>query len=461
VRTTPAAFRFFHFVSYLGFRLGEALIRLLPIESAFVIGEAGGELAYRILRRRRALALRNLQLAFGQEMSEAELRALNRRHFQLLGANLLAGLKAATLPNERIWQRVTANVPENRGRSGWVALISHTGNWELYSQLGQKYPEYRYGSVYQPLANPLIDRYVRNARKKSGITLFDRRSQLLSCVRFLREGGVVGVLSDQGAGYAGLWTPLFGRLTSSSTLAARLALRSGLPVVPISIATRGRARWNLTIAEPLYPASDDAELLTAEINRLLEQQIRRSPADWLWAHNRWKPLRPHFLFAREQRPVFFPPGFDRSRLDPFRILVIAPNSAAEAAATFPAVRAITEGRPDNSLTVLTPSTFVEVWRDNPAVDQVLEWRPEESVGSIVARIRAAAPFDVAMFFANDWKISLAVWRARIPLRVGRRCGANAWLCNQHPVESESMVDPVRMNLHIAHSVGADISGTTG
>jgi lauroyl/myristoyl acyltransferase len=452
-----AAFRVFHFGSYLGFRLCEGLIRLVSLDCAFVVGRAGGELAYRILRKRRALALGNLRLAFGVEMSEARLRALNREHFQLLGANLLAGLKASTLPHEKIWERVTANVPDERSQSGWIALISHIGNWELYSHLGEKFPEYRFGALYQGLANPFVDRYLRAARTSSGITLFDRRNELLSCVRFLREGGVVGVLVDQGAGYAGLWTPLFGRLTSSSTLAARLSLRTGLPVVPIAINTCGRARWKMTISEPVYPKADNAELLTAQINRLLEEQIRRSPADWLWAHNRWKPLRPHFLFARDQRRAFFPPDFDRSTLDPFRILIVSPASAEQAAATFPAVRAIKQGRPDTWLTVLTAAALAEVWKDNRAIDCVLEWHREESVFSLASKIRRAARFDVAIFFATRWKTSLAIWSADIPLRVGRRAGAKSWLYNQRPAEPNQPLDSVRMNLHIAQSVGANIN----
>lgn len=451
------ALRLFHFPSYLGLRFGEALIRLLPLEGAFVVGDAGGELAYRILRRRRAMALANLRLAFGKQMSESELRALNRRHFRLLGANLLAGFKAATMADEKIWERVTANVPSERGNSGWIALISHTGNWELYSHLGKRFPEYRFGSVYQPLANPFVDRYLRAIRKKSGIALFDRREQLLSCVQFLREGGVVGVLGDQGAGYAGLWTPLFGRLTSSSTLAARLSLRTKLPIVPLAITTSGRARWQLIVSEPVYPDDEEAGVLTAKLNRVLEEQIRRSPVDWLWAHNRWKPLRPHFLFARDQRRVFFPSNFDRSTLDPFRILIVSPTSATEAAATFPALDVIKQGRPDNSLTVLARHELAEVWKNNPAIERVLEVKRGESVFTLARKIRRLSRFDVSIFFTTNRQLSLATWLAGVPLRVGRRSGINSWLCNQHPIEPAQSFDCVRMNLHIAQSVGADIN----
>ena len=449
--------RVFDFASYLGFRLCESVIRLLPIDVAFVLGRAGGDFAYFLLWRRRALALANLRLAFGSELAATELGALNREHFRLLGANLLAGMKASTMPNDKLWERVVAEIPENRVRSGWIALISHIGNWELYSHLGEKFPEYRFGALYQPVANPFIDRYLQAARRRSGITLFDRRNQLLGCVRFLREGGVVGVLADQGAGYAGLWTPLFGRLTSSSTLAARLAIRTGLPIVPIAINTSGLARWKMTISKPVYPAGADVELLTAQINRLLEQQIRAAPADWLWAHNRWKALRPHFLFARDQRHVFFPPDFDQSKLDPFRILVVWPETAEEAETTFPAIEAIKQGRPDTHLTALVTATLSHLWTEHRAIESVIPWHTSQSVRSVAHMIRRTARFDVAIFFGSGWKTSLAVWMAGVPLRVGLRSGVTSWLFNQHPVDPIEPLEPTQLNLHIAQSVGANVN----
>ena len=134
------AVRVWHYCSYLVLRLCEGLIALLPIDGAFVLGKIGGELMYRFLRKRRAMALANLRLAFSAEMSETQLQALNRKHFQLLGANFLAGLKASTMPSEKIWERVTADIPKERPRIGWLALISHLGSWELFSHLAERIP---------------------------------------------------------------------------------------------------------------------------------------------------------------------------------------------------------------------------------------------------------------------------------------------------------------------------------
>lgn len=442
----------FHYVTYLLARLGETIVSLLPLTLAFDLGAAAGTLAFLLLPKRRAIALRNLRLALGGEMSESQLRAINRKHFQLLGANLLAGLKAATMPSDKIWKRVTANVPAERPQIAWLAAISHIGCWELFSHLGAQYPQYRFGAVYRRFYNPFLDAYLRRTRARSGTTLFDRRAELLKCVHFMRAGGVVGVLVDQRAGHAGVWTPLFNRLTSSSTLAATLAIRTGAPIQPLAIYTSGRARWKLVFSEPLWPKTEDAELLTAQINALLEQQIRCSPADWLWAHDRWRPNRPGFLFMRDQRRVFIPPGFDRAKLVPFRVLLVAENIET----TLPALRAIKSGRPDTWLAVLSDESNAAAWRELAEVAQVIECAESDSFSTLAHRIRSAAQFDAAIFFAPSRKTALAVWLARIPIRVARRCGLMSLLFNLHPQKPKTALDPVRANLRLAKSIGANI-----
>ena len=453
------ALRVWHYCSYIALRLCEELIGLLPLDCAFVLGKIGGELMYRLLRKRRAMALANLRLAFGAEMSETQLHTLNRKHFQLLGANFLAGLKASTMPSEKIWERVTGDVPKQRPHIGWLALISHQGSWELFSHLAEKIPEYRFGAVYRRLYNPYLDRHLRKTRAKSGTSLFDRYEDLLKCVRFLREGGAVGILIDQRAGRAGLWVPLFDRLASSSTLAATLSIRTGAPALPIAIETCGRARWKIIFCDPVFPPEDgDTELFTARINRLLEDMIRRSPADWLWAHNRWKPNQPALLFTRDQRRRFFlPPDFDHTKLVPFRILIVSPNTREAAAATLPAVRAIQQGRPDAWLAVLTPRNFAEIWRDTSEISRTMEF-DSESAFDLASKIRHTDKFDAAIFFLPGWKTALAVWLAGIPIRVARRCGAMSFLFNLHPQRPKDISDPVRLNLRLAKSIGANIEG---
>src|SRR3954464_11667519 len=113
------------------------------------------------------------------------------------------------------------------------------------------------------------------------MSLFERKEGFQEAIKMLREGGTVGVLVDQHAGDAGVWVPFFGRLASTSSLAAMLALRTGAAAMTITAHTIGPARWRISIGAPIESAQRrDPLALTAEINGAVERLIRLKPEDW-------------------------------------------------------------------------------------------------------------------------------------------------------------------------------------
>src|SRR5438876_657643 len=132
-----------------------------------------------------------------------ELRRLVRRHFQLLGANLLCSVKLTAMPPEKILERVTVENIEAMAREFRVGVpvvlvLSHLGTWELFAQLMPNFVGFvRNASVYQKLGNLYIDEHVRRTRSQTGLELFDRQAGFQPVIDLLRSGGGVGVLSDQ------------------------------------------------------------------------------------------------------------------------------------------------------------------------------------------------------------------------------------------------------------------------
>jgi lauroyl/myristoyl acyltransferase len=415
--------RLLHFCIYLFYRAGTACLCALPIEWGFLAGRGVGACGYWLLPGLRRLARNNLEMAFEGEKTPAEIEAMAIEHFRRLGANLVSAVKLASMSEEEITSRVTCEIPaavealRQTRTGGWLAMISHIGNWEVFAHLGSIIPEYRIGAVYQPLGNAYIDAHFRETRARFGLKLFNRRRDLMLANRFLRDGGVLGVLVDQHAGDAGIWAPLFGRIASTSPLAASLATRANVPVLPIAIYTAGVARWRVVVSLPIEAPNDNPGQLTAEINRALEAQIRQSPEDWLWSHNRWKTPRPNFLLGYYHRGVAYPGGFDK-KLKPFRILIVPPDDPAEAEASVEAVRAIKHARPDVEITILTNDALAEFWRSKPAVDRVAPAPRDATAGGLVEKIRALPRFDVAFLFTASRGKARAVQRAGVPRQVG-------------------------------------------
>src|SRR5437773_7954160 len=95
------------FVVYAFYRIAVALVALLPLRLVFSLGWLLGAGAHLVAVKYRKLAVRNLTIAFGNEKSPREIRAIARRHFATLGANLLSSFKMASMSGKRILRLVT------------------------------------------------------------------------------------------------------------------------------------------------------------------------------------------------------------------------------------------------------------------------------------------------------------------------------------------------------------------
>ena len=405
----------------------------------------------------RALAERNLTLALG-----AEARGLSRRHFQRLGANLLASIKLGRMPLEEVAGCVTleneASVHELlRSERAVVLTLSHIGCWELFAQLFPKYFGYvPLSTVYQPLGNRFIDADVRQMRARAGVELFDRREGFQNAIALLRRGGLIGILSDQHAGDHGLWTPFFGRLASTTPLPGLLAKRTHAAVVGAAVFADGPGKWRMVFTPRYDQPGDSVEKITAKTNRIIAEQIRQAPEDWFWVHNRWKTPRPNFLLSKYKRGVYLPETVNTPDLKPFRILIRAPNWLGDSVISAAAVRAIKHGRPDAHITVAAPAKLAPVWNLIAEADEVLPIR-ERSLFATASLFKRQPPFDVAILFPNSLRAALEIWLARIPRRVGFRGHRRSWLLNQiipEPEKTGPIQHQVHRYLRLAQELGA-------
>lgn len=399
--------------------LALGFIRLLPLSVCFIFGQAVGALLWLILPGYRRLARENLSVAFGREMSPAAIRELTFKHFTTLGANVASAIKIPTLSQkdiERIAHIENLDLIRQNIANGRPVLlaINHIGNWELYAQLVFQVPQAHFGTVYQALHNKLVDDLVNRDRRRLGVQTFDRKAGFQGALALLREPGILGVLVDQHAGNSGVWTPFFNRLCSTSPLASTLAIRTNAAVIPTAIYTTGFARWRVVLSPEVPWSVDNPEQLTLDINKALEKQIRVSPADWFWVHNRWKTPLPNFLIREAKRGIYLPDTEPDPA--PFRIVLRSPNWLGDAVMAIPAVRAFKLGRPDARVSVLCPQKLAGLWQRVGDVDEVIGIEPGESIFATAGKLRGR--FEAAVLLPHSLRSALEVWLAGIRRRVG-------------------------------------------
>ena len=181
-----------------------------------------------------------------------------------------------------------AALAQARAEGRPVLLVSgHIGNYDAWRG-ALAASGLQVGALYRPASNPWVNAHYTRAMARISAPLFARgRQGLAEMVRFLRGGGVLGVLFDQHPP-SGALLRFFGRPTLTTLSVAELALRYDALVVPIYALRRPDGLSFDLFTEAPVPHSTPEAMMQA-LSDSLERQIRAHPEQWLWAHKRWRP----------------------------------------------------------------------------------------------------------------------------------------------------------------------------
>ena len=287
-------------------------VQSLPLKWVARLGRAGGALAHLLDARHRRVARRNLRLCFGGEKSERELRDIARENFRRIGESYACAVKTASMSFEELRPHVEfvapAAVIAPAEPTRIVAAIGHFGNFELYARFGQFAPAFKSATTYRGLPQPSLNRLLQSLRARSGCQFFERRFEGRALRSFMNEkGAMLGLLSDQHAGDAGLRLPFLGHDCSTSAAPAIFALRYHCALYTGVCYRVGLARWRIEAGSEIPTRENgeprSTEAIMIDVNRAFEAAIRRDPANWFWVHNRWKPPPPGKVSRKQQVPA--------------------------------------------------------------------------------------------------------------------------------------------------------------
>lgn len=173
-----------------------------------------------------------------------------------------------------------------------VFVAGHFANWELMAAVGTQY-NVDVQVTYRHLNNPHLDRRVRQQREKYGIKLMIPKSGprgAMDLIKALRNRQSVALMNDQKFN-EGIPIPFFGLDAMTAPGPTRLALKTGVPFIPMSI-VRDKAKFTVTIHEP-FDLKDTGDIAadmragTLMVTKFVEDRIRENPGQWFWVHRRW------------------------------------------------------------------------------------------------------------------------------------------------------------------------------
>jgi len=389
-----------------------------------------GDVIY--LGPRGRLVRSNLHHAF-PERDEAWRREIGRESCRRLVETALLSLATPYLDSARCRTLVSSSpavlaafAEHRRDPAATLICSPHLAYWEAQTAIGLTLPDPlpEFGTIFRPLKQPALDRFVKASRERFGLRLLSRKEGFAEALKILRRRGLVGILFDQNAGDGGALTTLFGRVCSTTELPGILAAKFNARVY--GLFPRRTGFWRVEIGLERIDHQGDGSAVTIGLNRWLESLLSRDDnlcASWLWVHSRWRnqdvPGRRLRLEARrdllaEEKAVRGWSVLPRRT----RLWIRLPNWLGDVVMALPLLQAIRASRPDAEITLVGKAQFLPLVQTWGVADHV---HPLPARGSgyfrDFRRLRDRH-IDVWLLFTASSRGDLEAWCSGAPQRFG-------------------------------------------
>ena len=284
---------------YLGsYRLFRGFVLYTPESIRFAILKGLAHLAYLIDRRHRHVAFVNLDIAFGDTMSEKEKKRIVKKSYENLLFLLHEIVLNQGISKEEMMKKVSFAGEEHieaahKAGKPIIFVAAHYGIWELAPlAYGAKYGPVTV--VGRPLDSRAMNDILTRHRRQLNVTLIEKKGALKHLITALKKGEAVGLLVDQNtARHDGIVVDFFGKPARHTPAAAILARRLDAVVLPIFIESDDYKHYTLKVYPPLAmeksdnPDEDIRRHVQAQAD-ITEHAVRERPDHWFWLHKRWR-----------------------------------------------------------------------------------------------------------------------------------------------------------------------------
>jgi len=268
-----------------------ALAARVPWRVQRWLGHGLGGLLMRVLRARRKIAARNLELCFPELDTDARARLL-RGHFSALGIGLFEFSRAwwGSITPLRTGLQVEGLEHLAAARANGRGVIVISGHFSTLEVCGRLMCDHApLAGMYRPHTSPAMEWAVRRGRARYAAAMFPKQD-VRGAVRHLKRGGLLWYAPDQDPSRGdAVFVPFFGIPANSLSSTHQLARMSGAAVMPFQHIRRPDGGYTLKLWPVLdrFPG-DDATADTARIIAAIETMTRAAPEQYLWLHRRFK-----------------------------------------------------------------------------------------------------------------------------------------------------------------------------
>ena len=237
----------------------------------------------------------NLKNAF-PDKDKSSLRNIKHQFYSYFGQLLAESVKLFHCSSDTIRKRhkfvndfqVNAFLKKNKDV---LIVLGHYGNWEWALLASSLNFDAEMVGIYKPLSSTFWNKQVLKIRSQFGANLLSMKESVRHLLKKGKKARIIGILSDETPSsdelnhcinFLNQKTPVF-------LGTEKLAKKMDCPVFFAHIKPLSRAKYEIkfeliTDTPNQYHEGE----ITRFHSQILENNIKRNPAYWLWSHRRWK-----------------------------------------------------------------------------------------------------------------------------------------------------------------------------
>ncbi|HEY3238814.1 MAG TPA: phosphatidylinositol mannoside acyltransferase [Acidimicrobiia bacterium] len=284
-------------MTYLAYRAGAAVALALPERlTGPGAGLLGGVLGL-AMRGRRTMLARHLVRVHGPGMGESELNRAVNQAFRSYARYWLEIFRLPRESPESLDRGIAVEGFEHveaatAGGQGLLFVTPHLGNWDL-GGAWMAAAGFRPATVMEALEPPELFEWFCSYRRRLGMEVVPLGDGAGSAMlRALRDGRIVGLLSDRDLSGTGVEVVFFGERTTLPAGPATLALRAGVDIMAATLLFDGPHRHRLIFRPPVRVGREgrlreDIARITQTLADELELLVRLAPEQWHLLQPNW------------------------------------------------------------------------------------------------------------------------------------------------------------------------------
>jgi len=278
---------------YYSARVLLMLSRVMPNKMLFFAVDRLMIAYYWLDKKRRNITINNMRKAY-RDKDEQEIVDMSITSYKELGktaAECLLVINDKLDPNSVVTnkdealakiEKISADAP-----NGVIYITAHYSNWELLCHFFGQNGMPLLGVVKESKNRKIEQNISTPFREKFGNKSVGHKKSMISIAKALKSKKRVLLAVDQWMSPPnGVKVEFFGNETYAVRSVAVLKKKLDPLVVPVFIVREGYS-FKVVIGDPIEFVGRDEDM-TQRYYSVIENQIRVSPEQWMWVHDRWK-----------------------------------------------------------------------------------------------------------------------------------------------------------------------------